>query len=184
MNDPGDSTFAAPVRDSSDDSDPPERLFIAIVSEAGDWSAFASHEAMIEKAAAALADHPRCRRARGAEATVVLGDDALVRGLNRTYRGKDKPTNVLSFPFQLPRGAVPSGMLGDIVLAAETITVEAAERATPPLDHLQHLVIHGLLHLLGFDHQTDAEAKDMERLETEILAGLGIADPYAPADVE
>lgn len=184
MNDPGDSTFAASARDPSEDSDPPERLCIAIVSEAGGWSAFASHEAVIEKAASTLAGHPRCRRARGTEATVVLGDDALVRGLNRTYRGKDKPTNVLSFPFQLPPGAVPSGMLGDIVLAAETIAVEAAEREIPPLDHLRHLVIHGLLHLLGFDHETDAEAQDMERLETEILARLGIADPYAPADVE
>ena len=98
MNDPGDSTLAASASDRSADSDPPERLSVVIVNEAGDWSAFAARERAIESAATALADHPRCGPARGAEANVVFGDDALVRTLNRTYRGKDKPTNVLSFP--------------------------------------------------------------------------------------
>jgi len=115
---------------------------------------------------------------------VVLGDDALVRALNGTYRGKDKPTNVLSFPFQVPPGGVRDGTLGDVVLAVETVAREATERRVQPVHHLQHLVVHGLLHLLGFEHATDSEAEDMERLESEILAMLGIADPYASAGVE
>jgi probable rRNA maturation factor len=184
MNDPSDSTLAAPASDSTAASEPPERLLVVIVHEAGDWSAFAEHEQAIERAAAALAGHSRCRRALGAEATVVLADEALVRTLNRTYRGKDKPTNVLSFPFQVPPGAARSGILGDVLLAAETLAREAAERTIPPVHHLQHLVVHGLLHLLGFEHETDSEAHDMERLETEILATLGIADPYAPVEIE
>ena len=179
MNDPGDSTLAASASDPSTDSDPPERLSVVIVNEAGDWSAFAARERAIESAATALADHPRCGPARGAEANVVFGDDALVRTLNRTYRGKDKPTNVLSFPFQVPPGAEPNGILGDVVLAVETVAGEAAQRSISPLHHLQHLVVHGLLHLLGFEHETDAEAEDMEQVETEILAKLGVADPYA-----
>jgi probable rRNA maturation factor len=184
MNDPGDSTLAASASDSSADSEPPERLSVVIINEAGDWSAFAAAERAIERAAAALADHPRCGRARGAEASVVLGDDALVRMLNRTYRGKDKPTNVLSFPFQVPSGAEPDATLGDVVLAAETVAGEAARRGISPLHHLQHLVVHGLLHLLGFEHDTDAEAEDMEQVETEILAALGVADPHASTGFE
>lgn len=179
MNDPGDSTLVVSADDSAGDSEPPERLSIIIVSEAGDWHAFPASEQAIESAAGALARHPQCGRAHGAEASVVLGDDALVHRLNRTYRGKDKPTNVLSFPFQTPTGAEQSHLLGDVVLAAETIAQEAAERGIDPVHHLQHLVVHGLLHLLGFDHETEAEAEAMERIETEILATLGVANPHA-----
>ena len=127
---------------------------------------------------------------------MVLADDALVQSLNRSYRGKDAPTNVLSFPFQAPPGAwapddvdddgIVSAMtepeprqLGDVVLAVETVTREASAQAVPPVHHLQHLVVHGLLHLMGFDHETDAQAEVMEGLEVEILAALGIGDPYA-----
>lgn len=184
MNDPGDSTLTASAEDSPAGSEPPERLSIIIVYEAGDWSAFAASERAIETAAAALAGHSRCGRARGAEASVVLGDDALVRALNHTYRGMDKPTNVLSFPFQVPPGGARNGLLGDVVLAAETVAREAAERGIPLVHHLQHLVIHGLLHLLGFEHDTDPEAEMMERLETEILATLAIADPYESGGIE
>jgi probable rRNA maturation factor len=184
MNDPGDSTLAASTSDPAVDSEPPERLSIVIVREAGDWSDFEAAEVAIERAAAVLAGHPRCGSARGAEASVVLGDDALVRTLNRTYRGKDKPTNVLSFPFQAPSKAEPMGILGDVVLAVETVVGEAAQLGIPPVHHLQHLVVHGLLHLLGFAHETDAEAEDMELVETEILATLGVADPYAFAGLE
>jgi probable rRNA maturation factor len=123
---------------------------------------------------------------------VVLADDALVRSLNREYRGNDAPTNVLSFAFQhsakfapsfdIGRGAAEPRHLGDVVLAAETVGREARAQGTPPAHHLQHLVVHGLLHLLGFDHDTDARAEVMERLEAQILATLGVPDPYAAAE--
>jgi probable rRNA maturation factor len=185
MNDQGDSSLAASANEPTNDSEPPERLSIVVVNQAGNWSAFGDPERAIAESANALAAHARCRRARGAEASVVLSDDSLVRNLNNTYRGQDKPTNVLSFPFQVPPGApVQSEILGDIVLAAETVTREAATRAIDPTHHLQHLVVHGLLHLLGFEHETEVEAEDMESLETEILATLGVADPYTSAEVE
>ena len=112
---------------------------------------------------------------------MVLGSDALVRRLNTTYRGKDAPTNVLSFPFQSPPGAAADAgtYLGDVVLAAETVRQEAGERGIEPTHHVQHLVVHGLLHLLGYDHDTDAAAEEMEGLESEILATIGLVDPYA-----
>ena len=106
-----------------------------------------------------------------------------MRRLNAAYRAKDTPTNVLSFPYQAPPGSEEdvegARYLGDVVLAEETVAREAAERAIPPADHLQHLVVHGLLHLLGHDHAEDAEALRMEAIETAVLAGLGIADPHA-----
>ena len=110
-----------------------------------------------------------------------LADDAMVHDLNKTYRHKDAPTNVLSFPFQAPPGVGPeeARALGDVILAAETLLREAAEMGISPKDHLQHLVIHGLLHLLGFDHIVEVEAQRMEAVETAVLARLGIADPYA-----
>jgi probable rRNA maturation factor len=109
---------------------------------------------------------------------VVLTDDAEQRRLNRDYRGKDAPTNVLSFPLG---DAAPGGgpvMLGDVILAFETVAREAGEQDKPLADHLRHLVVHGVLHLLGFDHETDAEAAVMEARESEILAELGVPDPY------
>jgi probable rRNA maturation factor len=108
---------------------------------------------------------------------LILTDDAEQRRLNCEYRGKDAPTNVLSFPIG---DAAPGGpvMLGDVVLAFETVAREAGEQQKPLADHLRHLVVHGVLHLLGFDHETDAEAEVMEARETEILAGLGVPDPY------
>lgn len=196
MNDPGDSTPSiAAVEPVPEEPEPPERLSVAILDEAGDWSAFASREQAIRKAATALARHPGCTQARGAEACVVLADDALVRSLNRDYRGKDSPTNVLSFPFQQPAGAAPADdiepetedavaeprHLGDVVLAAETVSREADAQGIAPVHHLQHLVVHGLLHLLGFDHDTEPRAEAMEGLEVEILATLGVPDPYAAA---
>ena len=113
-----------------------------------------------------------------AEVAVVLADDATLRALNREYRGKDAPTNVLSFPAEESAPAEASRLLGDVVLALETVLAEADRDGKAPADHLAHLVVHGVLHLLGHDHEHSAEAKRMESLEVQVLAGLGIADPY------
>jgi len=122
--------------------------------------------------------------AAAVEISVVLADDAMVRTLNRDHRGKDKPTNVLSFPIGTAGGvdAAPT-MLGDVVLACETVMAEAAAQGKSVADHLRHLVVHGVLHLTGHDHEDDAEAERMERLETRILADLGVGDPYQYGDV-
>jgi len=117
-----------------------------------------------------------------AELSIQLSDDAEIRTLNRDYRGKDKPTNVLSFPAGDEGAAGRARLLGDIVLAQETIEREATAQAKTLADHLSHLTIHGVLHLLGHDHETETQATAMEALETEILRGLGIADPYAVTD--
>lgn len=99
------------------------------------------------------------------------------QNLNHTYRGKDKPTNVLSFPFEVPE-EVPLNLLGDLVICAEVVAKEAIEQEKPLFDHWAHMVVHGCLHLIGFDHINDAEAEEMENLERQILATLDIADPY------
>lgn len=112
-----------------------------------------------------------------AEISIVLTGDAEQRQLNRQYRGMDKPTNVLSFPQIAPFGPV-AGLLGDIILARETLEREAAEMGISFLDHFTHLVVHGFLHILGYDHIKDDEALVMEGLEIRILAALGVADPY------
>jgi probable rRNA maturation factor len=193
MHDPGDSSpSVSAVEPAPEEPEPPERLSVTVLDEAGDWGRFASREQAILAAAAALAGHPACPQALGTEACVVLADDTLVQSLNREYRGKDAPTNVLSFPFQQPGAAAwPEDMeaqgaeprqLGDIVLAAETVVHEAEAHGIPPVHHLQHLVVHGLLHLLGLDHDTEPAAEAMERLEVEILATLGVPDPYAAAE--
>jgi len=176
----GSSSLSLPAEEPAD-PEPPERLTLAIVEEDGDWSGFNLLEEAIRQAATALARHRRLQLAQGSEASIVLGSDALVRRLNRAYRGKDAPTNVLSFPYQKPPGAAADAgaYLGDVVLAAETVWQEAAERGIEPSHHLQHLVVHGLLHLLGYDHQTDAAAEEMQGLEAEVLATIGVSDPYA-----
>ncbi len=117
--------------------------------------------------------------AAGAELAVVLSDDAGVRELNRTWRGKDAPTNVLTFPAAEPDEIATAPVLGDIVLAFETVEREARTEGRRPADHFVHLVVHGVLHVYGFDHGTDAEAEAMEEIERRALSGLGIPDPYA-----
>lgn len=115
------------------------------------------------------------------ELAVTLTDDEAMRALNRTWRGKDKPTNVLSFPFADGAVAGAPNHLGDVVLARQTVAAEAAAQGKSVADHLAHLVVHGILHLLGFDHETAREARTMEGREVAVLAGLGIADPYRAA---
>src|SRR6202012_4642451 len=118
-----------------------------------------------------------------AELAVMLTDDAGIRTLNSNWRGMDKPTNVLSFPALQPEGARKPGdaphMLGDIAIAYETMRREADAEDKPFDHHLSHLAVHGFLHLIGYDHENDADAATMETLETEILSQLGIPDPYA-----
>jgi probable rRNA maturation factor len=115
------------------------------------------------------------------ELGITLTDDAGQRRLNRRFRGRELPTNVLAFPAWEPGVCIPPGaplLLGDIVLAFETVAREAAEQGKPFADHLRHLIVHGVLHLLGCDHKTADEASIMEPLETSILAKLGVPDPY------
>ncbi|MDI5984432.1 rRNA maturation RNase YbeY [Halomonas sp. M4R5S39] len=111
------------------------------------------------------------------ELTVRLVDAAESRALNRDYRGRDRPTNVLSFPFESPPG-VELALLGDLVICHPVVVREAREQDKSPAAHYAHMVVHGTLHLLGYDHLEDDEAETMEALEREILAGLGINDPY------
>jgi probable rRNA maturation factor len=113
-----------------------------------------------------------------AELSILLTNDAEQRELNQQWRGKDSSTNVLSFPQIEPFGPVV-GILGDITMARETLEREALEQGTSFTDHFTHLVVHGFLHILGYDHLDDAEALQMESLETQILASLGVEDPYA-----
>jgi probable rRNA maturation factor len=118
------------------------------------------------------------------EVAVVLADDAELAQLNRRFRGKRGPTNVLSFPAAAPDAPVPPGaplVLGDIVLALETVRREAAAQQKAGADHLAHLVVHGILHLIGYDHHSETDAQRMESLEKSILAELGVPDPYRNA---
>ncbi|SFT46166.1 rRNA maturation RNase YbeY [Halomonas saccharevitans] len=124
--------------------------------------------------AAVLARHPDETRL---ELTVRFVDAEESQALNRDYRGKDRPTNVLSFPFESPPG-IELPLLGDLVICHPVVVREAGEQDKPTHPHYAHMVIHGTLHLLGYDHLDDAEAEIMEALEREILASLGIADPY------
>ncbi|MCZ8545700.1 rRNA maturation RNase YbeY [Mesorhizobium qingshengii] len=151
---------------------------IDLAVEAGNWPEEAVLLRLVERAAgAAFAETGAAGRS---ELSVVFSDDAQIRTLNAGWRGKDKPTNVLSFPaFPFPKGGPLPPMLGDIVLAAETVAREAALEEKPLENHISHLVIHGLLHLLGYDHETDAEAEEMEAIERAALARLAIPDPYA-----
>jgi len=152
-----------------------------VVVAAGLWQSEPDAEATVQRAisaASAAADAD----VDDAEIAVMLTDDATIRTLNRDFRGIDKPTNVLSFPAPEIGGADEDDAprtLGDIAIAYETLRREADDEAKPFLHHLSHLAVHGFLHLIGYDHESDEEAEDMEALEVEILARLGIPDPYA-----
>ena len=111
------------------------------------------------------------------EMTVRIVDEAESHELNLTYRGKDRPTNVLSFPFECP-DEVELPLLGDLVICRQVVEREAAEQDKPLMAHWAHMVVHGSLHLLGYDHIEDDEAEEMESLETQIMQGLGFNDPY------
>lgn len=163
---------------------------LSVSIDAPAWSALGPDFANDDALAAALAPLVEATVAAGggtppgriAELSVVFADDATVQQLNRDYRGKDAPTNVLSFALtEADEPDVPDApvVLGDVILACETVLAEAVRDGKAPADHARHLVVHGILHLLGHDHMTDAEAEAMERIETAVLAGFGIADPYS-----
>ena len=147
--------------------------------EAGDWGDVEGLEALLRSAAeAAIATVPDAPSGPVC-VTLLLADDRAVRELNRAWRGQDKPTNVLSFPAGAPPMPGAPIELGDLTLAFETVRGEAAEENKSLAEHAAHLVVHGILHLLGFDHLDDVAADRMERLEVAVLKELGIADPYA-----
>ena len=153
-----------------------------------EWDSSSGWDSLVRRAAeAAIAESAFPQLAsspRAIELSVRLTGDDEVRGLNAQWRGKDKPTNVLSFPqmeaeqIAMAEAEGPDLMLGDLVLAREVCQREAAEKAIPLEDHASHLVVHGTLHLLGYDHHDDDSADDMESREVRALARLGIADPY------
>jgi probable rRNA maturation factor len=164
---------------------------VSVEVVAGDWDRWCEPEALARAAATAAFLGAGFRLAPGldCEISVLFTDDADVRRLNRDYRGKDAPTNILSFPMLAPDTvaaalAAPSGslLLGDLALACETCRAEAAAQGKYASAHVTHLVVHGVLHLLGHDHGADAPAEAMEALERRILAGLGVPDPYASSD--
>ena len=155
------------------------RLSIAVEVDDGDWSDMAAFEAMVAEVGAKLTDSLEFPTAK-ARACIALSSDEGVRILNKQFRSLDKPTNVLSFPGHNPIIHSRHELnLGDIILAEETLVREAAEMGIPVGHHFRHLLLHGLLHLMGYDHETDTEAAEMEALETAILAELGIPDPHA-----
>lgn len=177
-------TQREPDQDGDRADEPPLSLTVDIVHEHGDWTACEPITDAVSDVAVAIAqridlERPRCT------ACLALSSDADVARLNGLYRGKPRPTNVLSFPAPASHLATEEeGFLGDIVLACETVLAEAAAAGIPPRHHLMHLVAHGLLHLIGYDHETSEEAFEMEALEVEILAALGVADPYAAGEPE
>ena len=155
------------------------RIAIDIIVEAGAWPPKRALKSLVAKAVGAAFDEVGAAGG-GSELSVVFSDDAHIRTLNAGWRGKDKPTNVLSFPaFPVKPGEKLPPMLGDIVLAAETVAREAELEGKPLDHHITHLVVHGVLHLLGHDHEDEAEAERMEALERAALARLAIPDPYA-----
>jgi probable rRNA maturation factor len=159
----------------------PSGVTIDVLSESPLWEAEPDAEAVVRRAisqAAAIVDPTE----PDAEVAVLLCDDAAIAALNAQWRGREEPTNVLSFPAP-PAAEVSTPVhLGDIAIACETVLREAREQGRTVSQHLAHLAVHGFLHLLGYDHQTDSEAEHMEGLERDILAALGISDPYAPHD--
>ncbi len=159
-------------------------LDIQISVEEGNWpdeeALLAFSSPVLEAAAALLASEEKQPLPKmPPELSLVFTDDASMRAINAEWRNQDKPTNVLSFPaFPVTPGSMPGPMLGDIIVARETLEREAVELEKSFDQHLTHLLVHGFLHLFGYDHMEDDEAERMESLETRILARLGLSDPY------
>jgi probable rRNA maturation factor len=159
---------------------PGATLEVEVVRHDEAWDAARLTDAKLARAARAAFDAASPRRPGTYHVTVALTNDEEMRALNRTWRGRDAPTNVLSFPAD--EEICEPGFLGDVVLAYGTARNEARDQDIELTDHVSHLVVHGVLHLIGFDHADDAQAEQMENLERKALASLGIADPYAEKD--
>lgn len=190
---------AVPKRDAAsaraklaDDADGATRFVISVVRQSGNWSACEPLEDACRAIAALAAHWPNLDVPDGSELVVAFGCDADVADLNGRFRDKPQPTNVLSFPAARDserhvRNQAIGGSdlepvsIGDVILASETLLREADAKGLAPADHMQHLVIHGLLHCLGFDHADDEQAAIMEALEVAMLDRLGIANPYLEA---
>ncbi|WP_432285229.1 rRNA maturation RNase YbeY [Aminobacter sp. BA135] len=155
-------------------------LDIGLMIEEGGWPDEDTLRAIVDRAVPVVLAEAEVEVVDGVELSLVFTDDDAIQSLNAEWRQKDKPTNVLSFPaFPMAPGDALPPMLGDIVLAYETVQREAELEGKPLENHITHLIIHGLLHLLGYDHETDEEAEEMEALERQALARLAIPDPYA-----
>jgi probable rRNA maturation factor len=156
---------------------------IVLSRESGDWPDEAALFALADQVVTAASKLLKLKPAGSCELSLVFAVDETVRALNAEWRGKDNPTNVLSFPaFPLKPGDKLPPLLGDVILAFETTAREAAGEAKPLDHHVSHLILHGFLHLLGYDHETDGQAEEMEALERKVLAKLAIPDPYAVID--
>jgi probable rRNA maturation factor len=168
------------VEEDEDAPDDPEPHLLTLLIQHDAWHALGDVREAIHNAYDGT--KAKVNAIAGREVAVVLASDEDVQTLNREFRGKNAPTNVLSFPTNTGSSVIldEAMPLGDIILAYETVTKEASNENKSRLHHLTHLVIHGLLHLTGFDHQRETEAAQMEALECEILASLSIADPYSP----
>ena len=152
-------------------------IAIEIAIEAGDWGTLSDPAGVVRRAAMAAAISAGLH---DGEISVLLTNDARMRTLNRVWRAKDQPTNVLSFPSPFGKPGEPR-FLGDVVLACETVMREAATEGKSADHHVAHLVVHGVLHLVGHDHTADGEAETMERQERAALVAVGVPDPYADA---
>lgn len=152
---------------------------IDIIVDAPDWDSLADLEALTRDCVRGALAGSGARLAEICEMSVTFCDDAAIRALNAQWRRQDKPTNVLSFPTPGPLAAKP--LLGDIVIAYETVAREAREQGKHLRDHTAHMVVHGFLHLIGYDHETAGEAEAMEALERRIAAALDFPDPYGEA---
>lgn len=157
---------------------------IDIAIDGGDWPSPEQLQPQIGRAMAAVLAEVQPKLMTGVSVSVLLCDDARIREINGTWRGLDKATNVLSFPAATPDRLAQTPTLGDIAIAFETVAREAMEEDKRFEDHLAHMIVHGILHLLGEDHQMPAEAERMEAIERKALARLGIADPYAGQEPE
>ena len=161
----------------------PATINIVLARESESWPGEPHLIALSQQVINAACNDLGLKSRQSVELSLVFTDNAKVQGLNAKWRGKDKPTNVLSFPsIALKPGDTPPPVLGDIILAFETVSEEAIAENKTFENHISHLLLHGFLHLLGYDHESDDDADLMEGIETRILAALAIPDPYAVID--